>query len=35
MEELKGTKEYLIKSFAFCYNNAYYIYKDIKYRVSY
>ena len=32
---LRGTKEYLIKSFMFCYNNAYQIYKDAKYSVSY
>jgi len=29
---LRGTKEYLIRHFAFCYNNAYQIYK---YSVSY
>jgi len=35
MEELKGTKEYLIRSFAFYYNNIYLVHKDIKYRASY
>jgi len=32
---LYGTKECLIKHFAFYYNNAYQIYKDAKYSVSY
>ena len=32
---LRGTKECLIKSFAFYYNHAYRIYKDAKYGVSY
>jgi len=32
---LQGIKEYLIKNFAFYYNNAYRIYKDAKYGVSY
>jgi len=32
---LQGTKEYLINSFAFYYNNVYQIYKDAKYGVSY
>ena len=32
---LRGIKEYLINSFAYCYNNAYRIYKDAKYGVSY
>jgi len=32
---LYGTKEYLIKHFVFYYNNAYQIYKDAKYSVSY
>jgi len=29
------TKEYSIKYFAFYYNNAYQIYKDVKYGISY
>ena len=32
---LRGIKEYLIRSFVFCYNNACRIYKDAKYSVSY
>jgi hypothetical protein len=32
---LRGTKECLIQSFAFCYNNACRIYEDAKYGVSY
>jgi len=32
---LRRTKEYLIKHFVFCYNNACQIYKDAKYGVSY
>jgi len=32
---LRGTKKYSIKHFAFCYNNAYQIYKDAKYSASY
>jgi len=32
---LWGIKECLIKSFAFCYNNACRIYKDAKYSASY
>ena len=32
---LRGTKECSIRSFAFYYNNAYQIYKDAKYSVSY
>jgi len=35
MEELKGTKEYLIRSFTFYYNNTYLVYKDTKYKTSY
>jgi len=31
----RGTKEYLIRHFAFYYNNAYRIYKDAKYGASY
>ena len=34
-EEFKGTKEYVVKYFAFCYNNVYQIYKEAKYSVSY
>jgi hypothetical protein len=32
---LRGTKECSIQSFAFCYNNAYRIYEDAKYSISY
>ena len=32
---LRGTKECLINYFAFYYNNAYQVYKDAKYSVSY
>ena len=32
---LQGTKEYLINSFAFCYNNTCQIHKDTKYSASY
>ena len=34
-EEIKGIKEYIIKSFVFCYNNYYLVYQDAKYGVSY
>ena len=34
-EKLKGTKEYIIKSFAFCYNNYCLIYQEAKYGASY
>ena len=34
-EKLKGIKEYIIKSFIFCYNNYYLIYQEAKYSVSY
>ena len=34
-EKLKGTKEYTIKSFAFCYNNYYLTHQEAKYSVSY
>ena len=34
-EKLKGTKEYIIKSFAFCYNNYYLTHQEAKYGVSY
>ena len=32
---VKGIREYLIKYFTFCYNNACRIYKDAKYGVSF
>ena len=34
-EKLKGIKEYIIKSFVFCYNNYCLIHQDAKYGVSY
>ena len=34
-EEFKGTKKCAVKHFAFCYNNAYQIYKEAKYGASY
>src|SRR6266567_5287591 len=34
-EEFKGTKEYTVKYFTFCYNNACQIYKEAKYSISY
>ena len=34
-EKLKGIREYIIKSFVFCYNNYYQIHQDAKYGVSY
>ena len=34
-EKLKGTKKYIIKSFAFCYNNYCPIHQEAKYSVSY
>ena len=34
-EEFKGTQEYIVKYFAFCYNNACQIYKEAKYGASY
>ena len=33
-EKLKGIREYIIKSFAFYYNNYYPIYQEAKYGVS-
>ena len=33
-DRMRGIREYSIKHFAFCYNNAYRIYKDTKYGVS-
>ena len=35
MEELKGTQEYKIKHFAFCYDNSCLIYEEAKYGASY
>ena len=34
-EEFKGTQEYTVKYFAFCYNNVCQIYKEAKYSTSY
>ena len=34
-EKLKGTREYIIKSFIFYYNNYYLTYQEAKYGVSY
>ena len=34
-EEFKGMKGYIVKYFAFCYNNAYQIHKEAKYSASY
>ena len=34
-EEFKGIKEYMVKYFAFCYNNICQIYKETKYSTSY
>ena len=34
-EKLKGIKEYIIKSFAFCYNNYYPTHQEAKYGASY
>ena len=34
-EKLKGIREYIIKSFIFCYNNYYLIHQKAKYSVSY
>ena len=34
-EKLKGIKEYIIKSFAFYYNNYYLIHQEAKYGTSY
>ena len=34
-KKLKGTKKYIIKSFAFYYNNYYPIHQEAKYGVSY
>ena len=35
VEEFKGIRGYIVKYFAFYYNNKYYIYKKVKYEVSY
>ena len=35
VKEFKGTRGYIVKYFAFYYNNRCYIYKEAKYRVSY
>ena len=34
-EKLKGIREYIIKSFAFCYNNYYLTHQEAKYGTSY
>ena len=34
-KELKGIREYIIKSFIFCYNNYCLIYQKAKYSASY
>ena len=34
-EEFKGTQEYIVKYFTFCYNNICQIYKKAKYSTSY
>ena len=34
-EKLKGIKEYIIKSFTFCYNNYYLTHQKAKYSISY
>ena len=34
-DNIRGIREYLIKYFTFCYNNAYRIYKDTKYGISF
>ena len=34
-EKLKGIREYIIKSFTFCYNYYYSIHQKAKYGVSY
>ena len=35
IKELKGTKECILKHFAFCYNNRCSVYKKAKYGISY
>ena len=34
-EKLKGIREYIIKSFAFCYNNYCLTHQEAKYDISY
>ena len=34
-EEFKGTQEYIVKYFAFCYNSMCQIHKEAKYSISY
>ena len=34
-EEFKGTQEYIVKYFAFYYNNIYQVYKEAKYSINY
>ena len=34
-KKLKGIREYIIKSFTFCYNNYCLIYQEAKYGASY
>ena len=34
-KELKGTKEYVLKHFAFYYNNSCQVYEETKYSISY
>ena len=34
-EEFKGTQKYIVKHFAFYYNNTYQIHKEAKYSTSY
>ena len=34
-EEFKGTWEYKLRHFVFCYNNSYPVYKETKYGISY
>ena len=34
-EKIKGIKVYIIKNFAFCYNDYCLVYQDTKYNISY
>ncbi len=34
-EEFKGTREYIIKYFAFCYNSVCQVHEKVKYSISY
>ncbi len=34
-KEFKGIQDYIVKYFAFCYNNVCQIYKEAKYGISY